>query len=170
MAKKPVAAIYNPESNMKLGSGAAPVRKMLDAGVCVALGTDGCASNNDLNMIREMDTGAKLQKLSLADNSAITAQELIELATTGGAKALGLHNTVGQLKEGFAADLVAIDLRRPHLQPVHEVASLIYSLQGNEVKDVFVEGRKIVENGRSLTIDQEGLIDRLKFYREKAGF
>jgi 5-methylthioadenosine/S-adenosylhomocysteine deaminase len=170
MAKKPVAAIYNPESNMKLGSGAAPVRKMLDAGVCVALGTDGCASNNDLNMIREMDTGAKLQKLSLADNSAITAQELIELATVGGAKALQISERVGQLKVGLSADLVAIDLRRPHLQPVHEVASLIYSLQGNEVKDVFVEGRKVVENGRSLTIDQEGLMDRLSFYRSKAGF
>ena len=170
MAKKPVAAVYNPESNMKLGSGAAPVRKMLDAGVCVALGTDGCASNNDLNMIREMDTGAKLQKLSLADNSAITAQELIQLATTAGAKALRLENEIGQLKEGFAADLVAIDLRRPHLQPVHEVASLIYSLQGNEVKDVYVEGRAVVENGRSTTIDQDDVFERLKFYREKAGF
>jgi 5-methylthioadenosine/S-adenosylhomocysteine deaminase len=170
MSQKPVAAVYNPESNMKLGSGAAPIRKMLDAGVRVALGTDGCASNNDLNMIREMDTGAKLQKLSLADNSAITAQELIALATRDGATALGLENRIGQLKEGFDADLIAIDLRKPHLQPVHEVASLIYSLQGHEVRDVFVEGRKVVEEGRSLTIDQADLFDRLKFYRERMGF
>ncbi|MEO5668065.1 MAG: amidohydrolase family protein, partial [Bdellovibrionota bacterium] len=114
--------------------------------------------------------GAKLQKLSLSDNSAITAQELIQLATLGGAKALRKDDIIGQLKEGFSADLVAIDLRRPHLQPIHEVASLIYSLQGNEVKDVFVEGRMVVENHKSLTIDQDGLFDRLKFYREKAGF
>jgi 5-methylthioadenosine/S-adenosylhomocysteine deaminase len=170
MAKKPVAAVYNPESNMKLGSGAARVRQMLDRGVTVALATDGCASNNDMNMIREMDTGAKLQKLSLANNAAITAKELIQLATRGGAKALRLADTIGQIKVGFSADVVSLDLRRPHLQPIHEVPSLIYSLQGNEVKDVFVEGRTVVENGKSTTIDQEGLLDRIKFYRDKAQF
>jgi len=170
MAKSPVAAIYNPESNMKLGSGAAPVRKMLDRGVCVALGTDGCASNNDLNMIREMDTGAKLQKLSLSDNSAITAKELIELATRNGAQALGLQGVIGELKEGYDADFVGIDLKRPHLQPVHEIPSLIYSLQGHEVRDVYVQGKALVRDHKCLTIDQDDLFDRLAHYRKKMDF
>ena len=170
MAKKSVAAVYNPESNMKLGSGAARVLQMLEKGVTVALATDGCASNNDMNMLREMDTGAKLQKLSQSNNAAIGAKDLIKLATLGGAKALRLQDRIGQLTEGFDADIVAIDLKRPHLQPVHEVPSLIYSLQGNEVRDVFVEGKKVVENYKSTTIDQDGLLDRINFYRKKAQF
>jgi 5-methylthioadenosine/S-adenosylhomocysteine deaminase len=170
LAQKPVAAVYNPESNMKLGSGAAPVRKMLDRGVCVALGTDGCASNNDLNMIREMDTGAKLQKLSLSNNAAITAQELLKLSTKNGARALGLSESIGQLKEGFDADLVAIDLNKPHLQPVHEIPSLIYCLQGHEVRDVYVQGKALVRDHKCLTLDQDALLDKLRFYRKKVGF
>jgi 5-methylthioadenosine/S-adenosylhomocysteine deaminase len=170
MAKSPVAAIYNPESNMKLGSGAAPVRKMLDRGVCVALGTDGCASNNDLNMIREMDTGAKLQKLSLSDNSAINAKELIQLATRNGAQALGLQGITGELKVGLDADIVAIDLRQAHLQPVHEIPSLIYSLQGYEVRDVYVQGKALVKDHKCTTLDSEDVLDRLSFYRKKMSF
>lgn len=170
MAKSPVSAIYNPESNMKLGSGAAPIRKMLDQGVSVGLGTDGCASNNDLNMIREMDTGAKLQKLSLSDNSAITAQELIKLATVNGARALGIDNSIGSLKVGLEADLIGIDLNHAHLQPVHEIASLIYSLQGFEVKDVYVAGKALVQDHKCLSLDKESILDRLNFYRKKMSF
>lgn len=169
MAKSPTAAIYNPESNMKLGSGAAPVRKMLDAGVLVALGTDGCASNNDLNMFGEMNTGAKLQKVSLADNAAIGAREMLQLATANGAKSLGLDDT-GCLEVGKKADFIAVDLNHPHLQPVHEIPSLIYSVQGHEVDDVWVDGTRVVENGECLTLNQDDIFAELQDYRKRKDF
>ena len=169
MAKSPTAAIYNPESNMKLGSGAARIRKMLDEGVAVGLGTDGCASNNDLNMFGEMNTGAKLQKVSLSDNAAITAREMLIMATREGAKALGMNDT-GYIAEGKKADVISVDLMHPNLQPVHEIPSLIYSVQGHEVRDVWIDGTRTVKDGECTTIDQNEVFEELAHYRKKMDF
>ncbi|NCN40445.1 amidohydrolase [bacterium] len=169
MAKSPTAVIYNPESNMKLGSGAARIRKMLDEGVLVGLGTDGCASNNDLNMFGEMNTGAKLQKVSLADNAAITAKEMLIMATRDGAKALGLQDT-GYLAVGKKADIISVNLRHSNLQPVHDIPSLIYSVQGHEVQDVWIDGKQTVKDHKCLTIDQDAVFDELAHYRERMDF
>jgi 5-methylthioadenosine/S-adenosylhomocysteine deaminase len=170
MAAKGAACVHNPESNMKLGSGAAPIRKMLDRGVTVALGTDGCASNNDLNMIREMDSGAKLAKLSMRDNAAVTAGEMLRLATWEGAKALRALDRIGSIEEGKLADLITIELEHPHLQPVHEVPSLIYCLQGFEVTDVLCQGRVLLRQGRPTLLDSSQIFERLREYRSRMGF
>ncbi len=169
MAKNPTAAIYNPESNMKLGSGAARIRKMLDEGVQVGLGTDGCASNNDLNMFGEMNTGAKLQKVSLADNAAITAKEMLAMATREGAKALGLNDT-GYLAVGMKADIISVDLLHANLQPVHDIPSLIYCIQGHEVQDVWIDGKQTVKDHKCLTLNASEIFEELAAYRKKMDF
>jgi 5-methylthioadenosine/S-adenosylhomocysteine deaminase len=169
MAKKGVACAHNPESNMKLGSGAAPIRAMMDRGVTVGLGTDGCASNNDLNMIREMDSGAKLAKLSARDNAAVSAADMLRMATWEGAKALRALDRIGSIEEGKLADIVTIDLEHPHLQPVHEVPSLIYSLQGFEVSEVLCHGRVLLRQGRPTLLSPAGILERLREYRGRVG-
>ena len=169
-AKHKVSVVYNPESNMKLGSGAARVPLMLEKGVNVALGTDGCASNNDLNMIREMDSGAKLQKHSAKNNAAISAWQLLQLATINGAKALRAEKTFGSLEVGKAADLICIDLMHTHLQPIHNVTSLIYSLQGSEVSSVLCDGRILMDEYDLKTLDEDAVIRELAEYRRKMSF
>jgi 5-methylthioadenosine/S-adenosylhomocysteine deaminase len=169
-ARQKVSVVYNPESNMKLGSGAARIPKLLESGVNVALGTDGCASNNDLNMLREMDSGAKLQKHSQHNNAAISAWQLLQLATLNGAKALNEDKTFGSLAVDKAADLICIDLAHPHLQPIHNVTSLIYSLQGSEVSSVLCDGRILMEDYDLKTLDEEAVIRELGEYRRKMRF
>jgi 5-methylthioadenosine/S-adenosylhomocysteine deaminase len=170
LAKTKTSVVYNPESNMKLGSGATRVPKLLASGVNVALGTDGCASNNDLNMLREMDTGAKLQKLSEKNNSAISAWQMLQLATINGAKALQGDKTFGSLEVGKAADFICVDLQYTHLQPIHDVTSLIYSLQGSEVSTVVCDGRLLMDEYDLKTLDEQDILDELDDYRKKMKF
>lgn len=168
MARSGAAAIYNPESNMKLGCGVARVPEMLKAGVRVGIGTDGAASNNDLCLFRDLDAGAKLQKLAHEDNTAMTAAQALRLATCDGARALGLGDRIGSLEPGKLADVIAVDLRYPHLQPVHDVVSqLVYAATGLEVSTVICHGRILMENSEMPGVDPGRIYAEAAAYAEK---
>jgi 5-methylthioadenosine/S-adenosylhomocysteine deaminase len=149
-----------PESNMKLASGLAPVAELLRRGVPVGLGTDGCASNNNLDLIQEMDTAAKLQKVRYLDPTVLPAIAALDLATTGGARVLGLEGRVGALTPGLQADLVVVDLDQPHLTPLYDPYShLVYAATGADVQTVLVGGRLLVQDRRVLAFDlQETMV------------
>jgi 5-methylthioadenosine/S-adenosylhomocysteine deaminase len=149
-----------PSSNMKLASGAAPVTKMLALGMAVGLGTDGPAgSNNDLNLFEEMDLASKLQKLVTADPQALPARQALEMATIGGARALGLDKEIGSLESAKRADLITVRLDRPHAVPLYDVYSqMVYALKGSDVRDVMVNGRLVVSDAKALTIDSQQVL------------
>jgi 5-methylthioadenosine/S-adenosylhomocysteine deaminase len=149
-----VKIVHNPESNMKLASGIAPVADLLAAGLCVALGTDGCASNNDLDLFLEMDTAAKLHKVATLDPTALPAEQVLKMATIDGARALGLETITGSLEPGKRADLIVIDCRKPHLTPLYHPAShLVYAARGGDVDTVIINGRLVMENRELLSLD-----------------
>ena len=140
---------------MKLGSGIAPVAAARKAGVVVGLGTDGSAgSNNDLDMFDVMDFAGKLAKVAALDPTPLAAPELLRMATIDGAKALGLDRLVGSLEPGKRADLIVVDLQKPHLQPVHDlVSNIVYCGKASDVDTVMVDGRIVVENRRVAGVD-----------------
>lgn len=145
-----------PESNMKLASGIAPVAELLAKNVPVGLGTDGCASNNNLDMLQEMDTAAKLQKVHHLDPTALPASQTLALATRGSAKVLGLEKEVGSLSPGLKADLVVIDLNQPHLTPLYDPYShLVYAASGADVQTVVVHGQIVVQDKKLTAFDLE---------------
>lgn len=150
-----VTAVHNPTSNLKLGSGFAPVRALLDVGVNVALGTDGAASNNNLNMFEEMHLAAIMHCGYHQDPTAVRADEVLDMATVNGARAQG-RDDVGELAVGKKADLIAIDLDRPHLYPNFDApALLVASAQASDVCLTMVDGRILYENGEFKTLDRE---------------
>jgi 5-methylthioadenosine/S-adenosylhomocysteine deaminase len=155
-----------PQSNMKLSSGAAPVRDMLAEGVRLGLGTDGAASNNDLDMFEEMLTAALLAKHTSGDPTAAPAAAVLEMATLGGARALGMEDRIGSLEPGKRADLVVVGLDEPRLHPLFDpVSHLVYVAKGADVRDVVVEGRVIMRDRRVLTLDERAVVaeaDRLR--------
>jgi 5-methylthioadenosine/S-adenosylhomocysteine deaminase len=154
LAASGAGVAHCPESNMKLASGMAPVAELLARGVPVGLGTDGCASNNNLDMLGEMDTAAKLAKVRHLDPTALPARQALALATRSGARVLGLEGEVGTLAPGLKADLVVIDLDQPHLTPIYDPYShLVYAATGADVQTVMVEGRILVEDRRLLAFD-----------------
>ena len=137
-----------PESNMKLASGIAPVPEMIDRGICVGLGTDGCASNNDHDMMAEMDTAAKLHKVALLDPCVMDARTTLKMATIEGAKAIGLGTVIGSIEKGKRADMILVDLEKPHVTPMYDpYSTLVYSAKASDVSLVMVDGRILVENG-----------------------
>ena len=146
-------AVHNPASNMKLASGAAPVERLLGAGVPVALGTDGPASNNAQNMVREMWLAALLGKLASGDPTAVSAQTALDMATRHGAAAI--HDPLaGRLAPGSRADFFALDLRGPGMQPVHSIVSnAVYAATGLENRLTVVDGRELYRDGAWLSID-----------------
>lgn len=153
-----VSVAHNPTSNMKLGSGFAPVPALLDAGINVALGTDGTASNNNLNLFEEMHLAAILHNGYHNDAALMPAGKLVEMATVNGAKAQGRMDS-GVLEVGKRADLIALDLDRPHLVPdLDTTALLTYSAQGSDVVMTMVDGRILYENGEFLTLDRERIL------------
>lgn len=167
LARTKTSVIYNPESNMKLSSGVAPIPAYLAAGVKVGIGTDGAASNNNQILFTEMDTGAKLQKLS-GNNTAMTAPQALSLATWGGAGALGLQDQIGSLEEGKLADLAILDLKHPHLQPVHDVVSqLVYSATGLEVDTVICHGKILMDRGEILGWDLDQVYHEANLWRDR---
>jgi 5-methylthioadenosine/S-adenosylhomocysteine deaminase len=148
---------------MKLASGLAPITDLLHRGVPVGLGTDGCASNNNLDLLTEVDTAAKLAKVRQLDPTALPAPEALALATRLGARVLGLENEVGALAPGLQADLVVIDLDRPHLTPLYDPYShLVYAATGGDVATVIVAGRLLVEDRRLLAFDLEETLARAR--------
>ncbi|RDV83603.1 amidohydrolase family protein [Ammonifex thiophilus] len=163
LARYKAAVVHNPESNMKLASGIAPVTELLAAGVTVALGTDGAASNNNLDMWEEMRTAALLAKVSCKDPEALPAYQALEMATLGGAKALGLADQIGTLEVGKRADIVLVDLARAHLQPPHDpISHLVYAARASDVDTVIVDGRIVVEGGRLITLDLGEIMARCR--------
>ena len=152
---------HNPESNMKLASGVAPVDRMLSAGITVGLGTDGCASNNDLDLFPAMDTTAKLHKVKRLDPTVLPAEAVIRMATIDGARALGLEREIGSLEPGKQADLIIINTRAPHLTPIHHPASaIVYAAKGSDVQTVMVAGQLRVENRTLRGMDVEAIMNQ----------
>lgn len=162
IAKRRSKVSHNPQSNMKLASGIAPVPSLLNAGVTVGLGTDGCASNNDLDLFREMDTAAKLHKVNLLDPTVMDAGTVLKMATQDGAKAIGLDKHIGSLEPGKQADVIIVDTNKPHLVPMYNsISHIIYTAQGSDVRDVMVAGRILLRNKNLLTIDLKDILERV---------
>jgi 5-methylthioadenosine/S-adenosylhomocysteine deaminase len=159
--RRGVKPVHNPVSNMKTASGVAPVPEMLGAGIPVALGTDGAASNNSLDMFREMKFAALLNKVHKLDPTVVPAQAVLEMATINGAIALGLQGEIGSLEVGKKADVVLVDMKKPHLAPLHNVIShLVYSAVGSDVDTVIVDGEVLMREGRVLTLDEDEILER----------
>jgi 5-methylthioadenosine/S-adenosylhomocysteine deaminase len=151
--------VHNPESNMKLASGIAPVPEMISAGVTVGLGTDGCASNNNLDMFQEMDTAAKLHKVAKLDPTVMDAKTVVRMATCEGAKSLGMENTVGSLKAGMKADIIIINLNKPHLTPLYnEYSHVVYAVNGADVDTVLINGNVVMKNQKLLTLHEDEIM------------
>ena len=154
---------HNPASNMKLASGVAPVPDMLKAGITVGLGTDGCASNNNLDMIKEMSTAAKLHKVARLDSTVMNAQTVVRMATIEGAKALGMDKITGSLEVGKKADIIIIGLNEPHLTPLYnEYSHLVYAMSGADVDTVLINGKIVMENRKLLTINEAEVMQKVK--------
>ncbi len=168
VAKSGCSVLHCPESNLKLASGVAPVADLLAADVNVAIGTDGAASNNDLDMFGEMRSAAFIAKSSTADAAALNAAQVLRMGTINGARALGMGDITGSIEVGKQADLVAVDFDKPELQPVfNPVSHLIYSANRADVNHVWVAGRQVVEKGELLTLDKRELVANAKQWAAK---
>lgn len=155
LKEKEVNVVHNPNSNMKLASGIAPVTRMMESGINVCIGTDGASSNNNLDMLEEMHSAALLQKVATCDPLALPSFEALKMATSSGATALALPD-VGLLKAGMKADLILVDFHRPHLYPQHDlIAHLVYAAQSADVDTVIIHGEVVMEGRRVLTMDEE---------------
>ncbi len=158
LVKKKVGIAHNPESNMKLASGIAPIPQLLAAGALVGLGTDGASSNNNLDMIGEMHTCALLHKVATGDPTVLSAYQVLEMATLKGAQALGLEK-LGSLQPGYKADLIMLDLHKAHLTPHYDpIANLAYAAHSSDVKTVIIDGNLVMKDYQLLTIDEERVI------------
>jgi 5-methylthioadenosine/S-adenosylhomocysteine deaminase len=163
-----VHVVHCPESNLKLASGLCPVQELLDQGVNVALGTDGAASNNDLDMLGEMRTAALLGKGLAGDPQALSARQVLRMATINGAKALAIDDITGSLMPGKAADIVAIDLNTPETRPVYDpISQVVYSASRNQVTDVWVAGRQLLKQRELLTIDLDRLMQKTALWEDR---
>ncbi|HKS29900.1 MAG TPA: amidohydrolase [Pyrinomonadaceae bacterium] len=163
-----VGVAHNPQSNMKLASGVAPVPQMLSEDVAVGLGTDGAASNNDLNMWEEMDTAAKLHKVTTGDPKVVSALQAFEMATIRGARALHLDSQIGSLEAGKRADLCIVDLDDLSQTPLYNIYShLVYATKADDVRTVIIEGRLVMRDRRLLTLDENGIKMRALAFRER---
>lgn len=163
-----VGIAHNPQSNMKLAAGVAPVPMMLKKNLRVGLGTDGAASNNDLSLWEEMDTAAKLHKVFSKDPKAASAEEMFMMATIGGARALHLENMIGSLETGKRADIVIVDFDELHQTPFYNVYSaLVYATKTNDVETVIINGKIVMRERRLLTLDENAIKKDANLYRQK---
>jgi 5-methylthioadenosine/S-adenosylhomocysteine deaminase len=159
LASRHVGVSHNPESNMKLASGTAPVTKFLRAGVALGLGTDGAASNNDLDMFDAMRQAALLHKLVDSDPRSVPAPVALEMATIGGARVLGMEKSIGSLEPGKRADVLVVGMRRARQTPLYDpVSHLVYVTRGDDVETTIVNGRVLMERGRVLTLDEAAVL------------
>ncbi len=157
-----VHVVHNPASNLKLGNGIAPLSKMLQAGIVVSLGTDGSSSNNNLNLFEEMNLASLLAKGINQNPAVVPAYEVLRMGTINGAKALNIDNHVGTLEAGKKADLILVDLKKPHFYPRYNlISSLIYSAQASDVKTVIINGQIVMEDRVLTTIDIERTYDHI---------
>ncbi len=151
-----------PESNMKLASGIAPLPNMLKVGITTGIGTDGCASNNTLDLFTTMDICAKIHKVAALDPTAVDALTVLAMATISGAKSIGLGDITGSLELGKAADIIIIDIRKPHLTPIYSpVSHLVYAAKGSDVTDVLIAGKHVVQNRQITTLNTDEIIEQV---------
>ncbi len=153
---------HNPQSNMKISSGVAPIAKLVEAGVNVTIGTDGACSNNDLDMWEEMRSAAMLQRVETMNPLVLPAYQVLKMVTVNGAKAIGMQGELGVVKSGALADLIVVDMMRPHLQPLHNILStLVYCVKASDVDMTIVNGHILVDRGELLSVDLMGLIEEV---------
>lgn len=170
IAEAGVSVAHCPESNLKLASGTCPVGALQERGVNVCLGTDGAASNNDLDLFGEMRTAALLAKTTAGDARVCDARQAIEMATINGARALGLADRIGSIEVGKLADLVAIDLSAPNTQPVYDpVAQLVYALNSRQVRDVWIDGVRQLDNFEFCRLDPAAIAARAQSWAARIG-
>src|SRR6516162_2205024 len=169
LAERQVGCVHNPSSNMMLASGVAPVVVERAAGVRVGLGTDGPAgSNNDLNLMEEMDLAAKLKKVAKMDPQALGAKDALEMATIEGARALHMEKEIGSLEPGKKADVVVLSLDVPNAVPMYDVYSqTVYALKASEVKTVVIDGRTVLADGKVLTVDEARVVEKAREYKKE---
>jgi 5-methylthioadenosine/S-adenosylhomocysteine deaminase len=154
LRERDVKVSHNPESNMKLAAGCAPVSRMIKKGITVGLGTDGCASNNDMDMFREMGTAAKLHKVIEMDPTVIDAKTVLRMATISGAKALGLEDRIGSIEPGKYADIIVVDMKKPHLIPLYNPYSqIVYAASGPDVRTSIIGGSLVMHERKLLHVD-----------------
>ena len=162
LAEYGVHVVHCPESNLKLASGMCPVQSLSDHGINIALGTDGAASNNDLDMLGELRSAALLAKGHSTNPMAVPAHQALSMATINAARALGMDQSIGSLVPGKAADIIAIDLQHPATQPVYDpIAQLVYSAGRDQVTDVWVNGRHTIKNRQHIDADVDGLLEEI---------
>ncbi|RLF23262.1 MAG: hypothetical protein DRM97_05000 [Thermoprotei archaeon] len=164
MAKYGVKVAHCPIANMKIGQGGvAPIPEMLRKGIKVGLGTDGPASNNDLDLLETMKFAALLHKLHLRNPAIMRAQDVLVMATRNGYEAVGFEGVKGVVEEGVKADIIVIDMRKARFTPVHEVSTvlshLVYVAKGNDVRDVIVDGKVVVKDGKVVTVNEEDVLN-----------
>ena len=170
VARAGVSVLHCPESNLKLASGLCPAGRLAAAGANVAIGTDGAASNNDLDMPGEMRTAALVGKLEGRDAAAVPAAAALHMATLGGARSLGLGDRIGSLEPGKAADLAAFDLRGPDTQPVHDpLSQIVYAATRAHVREVWVAGRRVLHGGELMTVEADEVVREAEAWRERMG-
>lgn len=169
LAERQVGCVHNPSSNMMLASGVAPVLEERAAGIAVGLGTDGPAgSNNDLDLMEEMDLAAKLQKITKMDPRALGAKSVVEMATIEGAKALHMEKEIGSLEVGKKADIILISLDEPNAVPMYDIyAQLAYALKGNDVETVVIAGRVVMRDKKLLTLNEPAILAKAREYGKK---
>jgi 5-methylthioadenosine/S-adenosylhomocysteine deaminase len=168
LASNKVRVSHNAESNMKLASGVAPVPQMLLQGIKIGLGTDGCASNNNLDLFSEMGKVAKLHKVICRDPVVCPASQVLGMATRDGAVALGWDDRIGSLEVGKRADFIAIDLNQPHLTPLYDpVSHIVYAVKGSDVRHVWIDGKPVVRDRRVLTSDECRVVKEVKTLSNK---
>jgi 5-methylthioadenosine/S-adenosylhomocysteine deaminase len=162
LSQNGVRIVHVPESNMKLSSGVARVSDMVKMGLTVGLGTDGCASNNNLDLFQEMDTAAKIGKVFTHDPVNMDAETVLKMATSWGGEILGLEREIGSIEVGKKADIIVVDIQSPHLVPLYNPTStIVYSANGADVKDVIVNGQILMKDRNFRTLDPEEIIERV---------
>jgi 5-methylthioadenosine/S-adenosylhomocysteine deaminase len=170
LAEQGAKVVHVPESNMKLCSGVSRVSEMLDLNLKVGLGTDGCASNNNLDLFCEMDTAAKLGKVMSGDPTRLDAKTVLKMATSGGAAVLGLEREIGTLEKGKKADIIVVERDGPHMCPEYDpVSAVVYSATGADVKDVIVNGQVIMKDREFLTLDAIRIMGKVRGLCRKLG-
>ncbi len=163
LAEQDVKIVHVPESNMKLSSGVAKIFDMMKRGLKPGIGTDGCASNNNLDLFQEMDSAAKMAKVFTLDPSNLDAKSVLSMATKWGARIMGLEKEIGTIEKGKKADIIVIDGERPHMVPLYNpISSIVYAASGADVKDVIVDGKILMKNRNFQTLDPAEIIERMK--------
>ncbi len=168
LARRGVKVAHCPESNMKLASGIAPVPRMLAAGLSVGLGTDGSASNNNVDMFGEMNSAAKLHKVNLLDPTTMPAETVLEMATTQGARVLAAESEIGSLEPGKKADIIVLDMNQPHLTPLFHIPShMVYAARGRDVVHSVINGSIVMRNRQLTTLDEKAILANMMILAEQ---